>query len=232
MNKNITNNLIILFTGSYLVILSIIIYCSEFNTNVVKDITLITTSFSTLIIALLLYDRFNYRKIIFERKLEIVLDLLEHIKKTRIQINYRNTETLKIFVGTVSVDRLEIKNLLLNNYFNKEAKIILEAIELRDYVDEIMRFKTNPFMPIEIANSLEFLSMEYFEGVEVKPEYQSEYIKISINKSVKNFKDLKGWYNLGKEISFDTFIKNYLKSLDEIENWINKHSNTEAKLNL
>lgn len=49
---------------------------------------------------------------------------------------------------------------------------------------------------------------------------------------MKNFKDLKDWYNSGKEISFYTFMKNYLKSLDEIENWINKHSNTESKLNL
>ena len=172
MNKNITNYLIILFTCSYLIIVSIIIYCSEFNANVVKDITLITTSFSTLIIALQLYDRFNYRKIIFERKLEIVLSLLEHLKKTRIQIYYRNIEKEKIFVGTVSVDRLEIKNLLSNNHFNKEVKIILEAIEIRDYVDEIIRFKTNPFMPLEIVNSLEFLSMEYFEGVEGKLKYQ------------------------------------------------------------
>jgi hypothetical protein len=232
MNRNITNKLILLFTFSYLVIVGLIIYCSEFNANVVKDITLITTSFSTLIIALLLYDRFNYRKIIFERKLEVVLNLLEHLKNTRIQINYRDIENQKSFVGTVSVDRLEINNLLSNNHFNNQAKIILEAIEINDYVDEIMRFKTNPFMPKEIVTSLEFLSMGYFEGVEGKPEYQNEYVKISINKRFKNFKDLKDWFNTGKEISFDAFIKNYLNSLNEIENWINKHSNAEANLNL
>lgn len=129
MKKKFSNFLIPILALSYLLIISIIIINSKFNTNVVKDITLITTSFSTLIIALLLYDRFNFRKIIFERKLDIVLKLLEHLKSTRVQINYRNFEKELVFFGTVSVDRAEINKLLSSNHFNYKSNVIFEAMK-------------------------------------------------------------------------------------------------------
>lgn len=129
MKKKFSNFLIPILALSYLLIISIIIINSKFNTNVVKDITLITTSFSTLIIALLLYDRFNFRKIIFERKLDIVLKLLEHLKSTRVQINYRNFENELVFFGTVSVDRAEINKLLSSNHFNYKSNVIFEAMK-------------------------------------------------------------------------------------------------------
>ncbi len=232
MNRNNSNIAIIIFSCCYLFIVSIIICNSVFNTNTIKDITIITTSFTTLIIALLLYDRFNYRKIIFERKLDIVLNLLEKLKKTQIQIIYNNINENIIFSGVLSIDRQEIKNLISQKHFNNRAYIILEANEIRDYLDEILSFKTNPFMPIEIVKSLDFLSMTYFESVERNEKYQNEYVKISINRRVINPRDLKDWCNTGQNISFYTFIENYIRSLDEIENWINKHSNEKIKLNL
>ncbi len=87
-------------------------------------------------------------------------------------------------------------------------------------------------MPKEIVNTLDFLSMSYFKSVENNSKYINEYTKISINKKSKNFTDLKDWYKSGNDITFKMFIENYNSTLDEIENWINKHSNTDAKLNL
>ncbi|MCO6162562.1 hypothetical protein [Flavobacterium sp. NRK F7] len=223
---------LIISTIIYLIIISLLINQSYFNNNAIKDVALITSSFVTLVIALLLYDRYNYRKLIFEKKLDIVLQLLLTLKNTRIQISYRNFEKESRFLGNISVDRIEINRFLNNQYFNIQSKVIFEALEIQNYLDEIMRFKTNPFMPKEIVERLEFLSIIYFEGVENKLDYQNEYVKLSINKNAKNFKDLKDWYKPAKDISFAEFISNYLKVLIEIEKWINKHSNTESKLNL
>lgn len=94
--------------ATYFVIISIFIKYSEFNSITIKDVFLITTSFTTLIIALLLFDRFNFRKIVFEKKLNLIIELIELIKATKISFDYKNILDEKMIMGNIFIDRNEI----------------------------------------------------------------------------------------------------------------------------
>lgn len=232
MNINFTSTLITILSLLYIGLIAFLVKESYFETSAVKDIAVITSSFSTLVIALLLYDRFDYRKKIFEKKLQIVLDLLENIKSTKIQFAYRNIEKEKMFVGPLFIDKKQIDFNFYEENMNTNAYIIFQADELHTYFDKISLLRAHPFMPKEIVNSLEFLSINRLEGVKTDPNYQNEYIKLSINKSMKSGLDLEDWYKPGENIQFITFIKSYLNCLSAIEQWINKHSNIRTELNL
>ncbi|WP_219634600.1 hypothetical protein, partial [Flavobacterium chungangense] len=91
---------IILFL--YVIVLIFLVSESELNTTTVKDISIFTSSIFTLIIALLLFDRFDYRKKIFDKKLQVVLELIEFLKKTRLGISQK-TEVIR-FVGGLLID--------------------------------------------------------------------------------------------------------------------------------
>ena len=216
---------------AYFIIISIVIKESFFDSTVVKDISSITVSFCTLIIAILLYDRFNYRKIIFERKLEIVLKLLEKIKSTRIQVSYSNEEQKKMFFGIMSMDSQNINH--FKEHSNPKAHILFTVEEMNSYFNEISVFRTNPFMPKEIAESLKFLSITFLESVIKNPIYENENYKLSINKNPsKTVTQLDGWNKTHNDISFENFTNSYLECLTLIEKWIDKHSNFKSELNI
>lgn len=215
----------------YLILIALLISESRFDNTVIKDIALITSSFVTLIIALSLYDRYNYRKIIFEKKLDIVLKLLENIKATQPIMFYRNVDKEIMFSGPISIDR-DINFNFLKDEINLEANILFQAEELSTYFKEMAIFRGNPFMPKEIVQSLNFLNINRFEGVKSEELYQKEHVKLAIKKQLENIIDLENWYKPGKDFSIGLFLKDYIKCLDAIESWINKHSDIRSELNL
>lgn len=230
MNYNLTKFFITLLSVIYLIIICLIIRDSCFSSTVVKDISMITTSFFTLMIAILLYDRFNYRKIIFERKLELVLNLLEKLKATRIQVSY-NKKDSKHFAGVIEINKLNILWFQKNEHINPNAFVVFE-LQVRDYWNEIVTLKNNPFMPKEISKSLDFLSFNYLEMVSQNNTYVNEHFQLSINNNPTNLKNLDNWTKTEIDISFYDFLNGYLKSFNRIENWIDKHSNFKSELNI
>lgn len=218
-------------TVIYLVIISLLIRESYFDNTAIKDIALITSSFATLIIALSLYDRYNYRKIIFEKKLDAVLKLLENIKATQPIMFYRNVEKKIMFSGPISIDR-NMNFTFLKEEINLDANILFQAEELSTYFKEMAILRGNPFMPNEIVQSLNFLNVNRFDAVKSEEIYQNEHIKLAIRKSLGNIVDLENWYKPGNDVQIGFFLKEYVKCLDAIENWINKHSDIRSELNI
>ena len=64
-------------------------------------------------------------------------------------------------------------------------------------------------------------------------EYKNKKVKILFNLNSKNLPtDDNVLSKPSIEMEFGTFIFNYINTLDSIENWIDKHSNFKADLNL
>lgn len=232
--NNFTQRIVIALSVLYFIIISVVIKISYFDSSAVKDIASITSSFLTIIIALLLYDRFGYRKIIYEKKLDLVLKLLENLKATCLYIAYKNIDKKKSFYGSIFIDKKQIDLKLLESHFNINSFVVFHIGDIENYFTKFNFLVSNPYMPKELIKKLEFLNINNFQGVEKIPYYQNEYIKISINKSASSvvIEDLNGWYKMPNDMSLLTFINNYLLCLDSIEEWINKHSNIKSDLNI
>ncbi len=186
--------------------MTLLIKESKFNSTTVKDISLTTTSFITIIIAVLLFDRFGYRKIIFEKKLELVLELLEKIKAIRIQVTYESTQ--KHSAGIVNISKKKINH--LKTLLNPESFVVFSLDEMYSHFQEMSLLRTNPFMPKEIAKNLDFLNVTSLTKVKGNSIYENEHIKLSINRNPKNLSSLEDWCKTDEDISFNTFTNNYL----------------------
>lgn len=231
MKISISKTLIYIIISLYAIVLIFLIRKSELNTTSVRDISILTSSTFTLIIALLLFDRFDYRKKIYEKKLQIVIELIEFLKKTRLQISQKSKEKEILYVGGLIVDRNLISN-FKKGELDFNSKIIFDINDVHKYFEEIEIYKVNPFMPKSIAKSLEFVGIQPLYGKpEIDEEYISNFTKISIN-SKQDFLKIEGCSKPEKEISLTEFLDSYLKTLNEIESWINMHSNFKSELNI
>lgn len=233
MNKNCTDYSIGIISFAYVIIIFLIIQNSYFSSDVIKDISLITSSFFTLIIALLLFDRFDYRKKIFEKKLDATLKLLSELKSTKIKIYYQDKVNKTAYGGSpFLLDKKLIDLPFLKEHIDFNVKVVFEATNFFEYLEQINLHRANPFMPKEIVKSLDFLSIGHLKSINNDKEYQDKNIRISINNKIKNVIKDEEWYKPSTEMEFGTFISNYINTLDSIEYWINKHSNFKADLNL
>ncbi|OOV16653.1 hypothetical protein [Flavobacterium sp. LM4] len=218
--------LILILSILFLTIIIFLIKESEFTSTTVKDITVTSCSFFTLILAILLYDRFDYRKVVFQRKLEVVLNLLVDLKSFTFYAKYINTD-YEYNIG------FEIERVSLKKKFNSEHldKIISfnENYHKRLY-EKISLYITNPFLPKKIGESLKFLYMRNNHSINHIPDF--EVIRLFFNDELPiNLETL--WYiESSNTITLKSYIENYIICLDIIENWINEHSNIKADLNI
>ena len=234
MKVNFTKTSIIFLLIIFISTLSFFIIESKLNPSTIKDISVLTYSTFTLIIALLLFDRFDYRKKIFERKLEATLTLLSEIKSTKIKITYNNKLDNRSFGGSsFLIDKKQLDVPYLKDNIDFNAKIVFDPINYFEYKEKIALHISNPFIPKEIVESLSFLSVNHLKSINNDIEYKSKKVKILFNHNSKNL--LTDDNVLSKpsiEMEFGTFIENYINILNSIENWIDKHSNFKSELNL
>jgi hypothetical protein len=234
MKVNFIKTSIIFLLITFICALSFLIIESELNTSTIKDICVLTYSTFTLIIALLLFDRFDYRKKIFERKLEATLTLLSELKSTKIKITYKNKLDNRFFGGSsFLIDKKKIDIPFLKDHIDFKAKIVFEPSNFFEYAEKIDIHSSNPFMPKEIVKCLIFLSVGHLKSISNDIEYKNKKVEILFNHNSQNLPiDDNVLSKPSIEMEFGNFIDNYINILNSIENWINKHSNFKSELNL
>ncbi len=233
MKVNFTKTSIAILLIIFISTLSFFIIESKLNPSTIKDISVLTYSTFTLIIALLLFDRFDYRKKIFERKLEATLTLLSEIKSTKIKITYDNKLDNRFFGGSFLIDKKQLNVPFLKEHIDFKAKIVFEPINFFEYTEKIALHISNPFMPKEIVESLSFLSVGHLKAISNDIEYKNKKVKILFNHNSKNLPTEDNVLSKPSiEMEFGTFIQNYINILNSIESWIDKHSNFKSELNL
>lgn len=209
--------------------LSIIIFLikeSEFTTTAVKDITITSCSFFTLVLAILLYDRFDYRKVVFQRKLEVVLNLLVDLKSFTFYAKYTNAN-YDYNLG-FEIERVSLKKQLNSDHLDKIISFN-ENYHKRLY-EKISSYITNPFLPKKIGQSLQFLYMRNNHSINHIPNF--EVIRLFFNDELPINLDTLWYIESSNTITLKSYIENYIICLDIIENWINEHSNIKADLNI
>lgn len=229
MTKKFTYLIFILCSLFFLIIL-FIIKESEFTSTAVKDITVTSCSFFTLILAILLYDRFDYRKTIFQRKLEIVLDLLVNLKSSDFHIKYycdgKSTSVVAFEIKRDSLKRKVQEKYLHGLFcFDNNYEVFFRK--------KILPFINNPFMPKEISESLYFFRLKSYHSINHLPDFQYKYIRMYYEGDIKfTDENVQLFTESSQTLTFKSYLDSYANCLDIIENWINKHSNIKSDLNI
>lgn len=218
--------LILILSILFLTIIIFLIKESEFTTTTVKDITVTSCSFFTLILAILLYDRFDYRKVVFQRKLEVVLNLLVDLKSFTFYAKY-TISNYDYNIG-FEIERVSLKKQLNSDHLDKIISFN-ENYHKRLY-EKISFYITNPFLPKKIGDSLQFLYMR--NNYSINHIHDFEVIRLFFNDELPFDLDILWYIESSNTITLKSYIENYIICLNIIENWINEHSNIKADLNI
>lgn len=169
----------------------------------------------TLIIAILLFNKYGIDKTIIDRKKEIVLDLLERIKKLRIEIEYKEVQ---IFYKpgdpfhTVHEEYYQI-DLFFDRSFIHGLSIIFELTK-NLYTPRKIIEKISQIEPMTVlyrnANFTEVGKVS-IEGVEKEEKY--------------------GLLN-SRKLTFLEFITFWDDLISECKNWLKENSGEQIELNI
>ena len=181
-------------------------------------------SLATLIIALLLYQRFGLESKFVERQTNTVLELANSIKGKVIKANY-NEGTY--FIRAKIVDIEEEKNDY--PYFNDLYEKIITFKSTDDYEESmtpILKFKYDYWLPDEIKTKMEFLEIKsYLSGKGLDDN------KIYCEFDFGTGKDEKIILPY-PQITVLEFVVSYSNLVLSIESWLKKYCNINIDLKL
>ena len=195
--------------------------------SMVGDIVKIAASLGTLVIALLLFDKFGVRKKIVEDRIYLVLDLISQVKNLRISAHAKEntSETYMPWINA-SKDMSGYKKVKeINNLI-----VVFDVEDFQEGLKGILKILNNSLIPIEIKEQLNF-----FEISKASPGINDniDCVKICFTKNSFLPTDDQKWFDVnGQEMNFVTFITNLENFLVAGEIWINKHMNPKIKLNI
>lgn len=176
----------------------------------------------TLVIALVLFNKFGIEKSILDKKTDAVFDLLQTISKTRIIFEGKDSwhqiylSDLQQYEQTKEyIKSLGNKKLIFSSKYFEDISIIIDLVK-------------NVFMPKEIAKKV----MELYIGVlqHIPQEEYLNYYKVSFAGN-ENEKTTYGLANQ-KQITFDEYINMWQGVIDEITRWLSKNSSISPNLNI
>lgn len=175
-------------------------------------------SFITVIIALLLYDKFGIDKSIKDKNLKASLDLLEQIKKTfitiqgdKFMINYRPT----VFAMQWYEDSYS-KELIFSSSYSSDISFLTNFSD-NLYLPKEIKLKLDELLPFSMTQTSEDIKMSDFGKVSIGQPKDVEWkFDIINNEKVTLYDYLFKWDDL----------------ITTIQDWCNKHSDSKIDLNI
>lgn len=172
----------------------------------------------TVVIAFLLYNKFGIDDVVFSKKVDTTLELLQLIQ----------SKTFWIQNGKV---RLQVPLAVIDSDKERFASFrdipLLFCTEYYEYVNDIYSMSTNYYLPSEIVDkikSMEVIFLAYPSDLNVLRFGKVGFA--GINDSVRW-----GLAN-NKEILFKGFVNQWIELILCIKTWIRKHSLDNKTLNI
>jgi len=178
-----------------------------------------TASFITVVIAILLYNKYGIDKTIKDKNLEVSLKLLEEIKKTVITFSNKNfsafyrpaTWSYEIFESHYST-----KLLFPDTYYSD--------------LEFIVKYSSNLFLPKEIKQKLDKIIPSSM-GSHSETTDLTEYANVSIRGSKSNKWEMNILNNEKDITMYDYFIK-WDDLITTIQDWCDNNSSSKVELNI
>lgn len=185
----------------------------------------------TIIVALLLFDRFGVSKKTLDKNVETVFKLLEVIKSKTIYAEYESDSGVE-YNAAISIHE-NLEQFKLNKEM-LEKDILFNYEDINNGLSEIHQFRASVWLPVQIRKKIEkilFLSVSSVNDSFIK---KNKCVKIYFHlyPEARKEKEVR-WYKTNqKETTFNEFLSNLEDLAAEIKSWLNKHANSELELNI
>ncbi len=204
---------------SLLVFLLPFFLSKETNENIVSGINIISgfATLLTLVIALLLYNKFGIEKSLLDKQTNKVFELLESLNKSfifiegsRIMMKFKPTRPYyKIF----------------ESHYDKK---LLFSPTYMEGLENVWKYSNDIFLPKSIAKRLNKLQIYMLAKKEENLDDDQLRVYVPTKSDVKEYFGMAN----NKETVFIDFVTNWNELVDEIKSWISKNSSMKSELNL
>lgn len=174
-------------------------------------------SLATLLIAVLLYSKYGVEKSVLDKQTETVLLLLTELKKTR-------------FLCEWSDGMLQLRlDCLQDKYWGKykDKKMLFDG-GYAEGLKNIWDITENVFLPVEIAEKIDPLTVQFIIGSQKGKDYM--VVKIPGYSQKLKGKHFFGLLN-GKQMTVREFVLLWSTVVGATKKWLQEHSSISVDLN-
>lgn len=205
-----------------------------FNTGL--SIVSTSAAIATFIIAILLYDKFGANRLIKEKQITTVLNLLNILKTTAISAKAVEINML-IWISKDLKVYEKFENLKPGDhdkiYDFRKKQVLYSSMQsgyINEKIDEIVK---SIYMPKPLKDEFTFLRvtpMMVIHGSQIKTK-EDEYIIIYSGGEFSLDSVVVGYPPSGS-MNFEEFLKKLEQLVIKIEDWISSHTDLKGELNL
>lgn len=195
----------------------------------------------TLVIAIILYQRFSIDTIVVERQTSKVLELIDLLKGKVV-----NIETNRFtFYSRFTIDK---GHLFKESYYKEMAgmALVVRESDFHQFVNPILNVSNSYWMPAQIKKKIEFLKITGFIS-SVNPEELKKYAKLVFNEPKKDNEEWKLiWANLNELRTLNNYpikiedsemlVNDYIAAKNElvkaIEHWLKDKTSITIELEM
>ena len=192
------------------------------NTVLQTSFTIIgaLVSLITLIVAVILFDRFGVNAKFKEKQLDVVLTLINELKILSFTVSNGKLTYLNYIRQCVNLEQFPS-----NTFDLDKRKTLLIPSNFEELIRPIYRLHQSSWLPIEIKEKLNFM---YFNALnEVDLNNYSKYVKLNVDE-----KGEAPWLITHPTYTFEEFSINLSLLLTTTLSWINQHSTIEVDFDL
>lgn len=210
-----------LIIGGAILFLLPFFFDKDTNTNIATGVNLLSgfCSLLTLIIALLLFNKYGIEKTLIEKQTQEVFQLLENLTNTTLVIN--SNDLFMRFCPAKPYDKF------YENYYDRQ---VLFSLSYFEGLNSVIGFGNKVFLPKEIGEKLRAMQIVAITHKINEPNENA----LKVTPEAVYTKNNTDRYGLGNDtaITFKEYIEQWISLIDLITDWIGKNSSIKSELNL
>lgn len=174
----------------------------------------------TLIVAVILFDRYGFNAKFKEKQLDMVLSLVNELKLLSLTVSNGQLTYLNYVRKCINLERLP-----RNTYDVDKTKTLLVPDNFYELLKPLYILFSSPWLPSEIKEKMSFLNIL---GTNTVNDFDySRYMRMNVNN-----KGVEPWVITAPTFTFGTFSSSLSELLTTTLEWIDHHSNVKVDFNL
>lgn len=192
------------------------------NTTLAISFTAVSTivSIITLIVAVILFDKYGLNAKFKEKQLETVLSLIYELKLLSLTVSNGELTYMNYIRKCINLKRFP-----KNTYDVDKTKILLVPDNFYELLTPLYILYSSPWLPSEIKKEMNFLNIYGTNNIDDFDN--SKYVSLNINNQGK-----KPWVITTPIYTFDSFSNSLFSLLTTTLQWLDHHSSIEVDFDL